>query len=193
MLPSKSKNTSLLFDCFDTEKIVNTPTDPKSILNSFNKLFFCNIGKNLADDISQSDTIQHFSNYLSNRVSDSIFLKSPNTTEISNVILSLNTNKAVGHDDISAYFLKVASTIIAPYLQCFFEFSFLNGIFPENCSLAKIIPLHKKGNKINPSNYRPISILTCFSFLNVLCIIDFWNFSKNITLFINHNTDFRNT
>ena len=115
------------------------------------------------ENASQSDAIQHFSNYLPDRVSDSIFLKSPSTTEISNVILSLNTNKAVGHDDISAYFLKVASTIIAPYLQCFFEFSFINGIFPENCSLAKIIPLHKKGNKTNPSNYRPISILTCFS------------------------------
>ena len=59
VLPSKSKSTSSFFDCFDTEKIVNTPTDPKSILNSFNK-FFCTIGKNLADDIPQSDTIQHF-------------------------------------------------------------------------------------------------------------------------------------
>ena len=158
IIPLKSKSTSSFFDCFNTKKIVNTSTDPKSIPNSFNK-FFCTIGKNLADDIPQSDTIQHFSNYLSNHVSDSIFLKSPSTTEILNVIFSLNTNKAVGHYDISAYFLKVASTIIAPSLQ----FSFINGIFPENCSLAKIIPLHKRGNRTNPSKYRPISILTCFS------------------------------
>ena len=162
VLPSKSKSTSSFFDCFDTEKIVITPTDPKSILTSFKK-FFCTIGKNLANDIPQSNTTQHFSNYLSNRVSDSIFLKSPSATEIPNVILSLNTNKVVGHDDISACFLKVASTIIAPYMQCFFEFSCINGIFLENCSLAKIIPLYKKENKTNPSNYRPISILTCFS------------------------------
>ena len=79
VLPLKSKSTLSFFDCFDTEKIVNTPTDPKSILNSLNK-FFCTIGKNLADDIPQSDTIQHFSNYLSNCVSDSIFFKSPSTT-----------------------------------------------------------------------------------------------------------------
>ena len=45
----------------------------------------------------------------------------------------------------------------------FFEFSFLNGVFSENCSLAKIIPLYKKVNKTNPSNYRPISKLTWFS------------------------------
>ena len=87
--------------------------------------------------INSFDTIQHFSNYLSNRVSDSIFLKSPSTTEISEVILSLNRNKAVGHNDISAYFLKVASTIIAPYLQCFFEFSFLMAYFLKTAHLLK--------------------------------------------------------
>ena len=81
MLPSKSKNTFLFFDCFNTEKIVNTATYPKSIINSFNK-FFCTLCKNLEDNIPQSDSIQNFSNYLFNRVSDSIFLKSPSSTEI---------------------------------------------------------------------------------------------------------------
>ena len=36
-------------------------------------------------------------------------------------------------------------------------------IFPENCTRAKIIPIHKKGDKTNPTKYRPISILTCFA------------------------------
>ena len=31
------------------------------------------------------------------------------------------------------------------------------------CRGAKIIPIHKKGDKTNPNNYRPISILTCFA------------------------------
>ena len=69
------------------------------------------------------------------------------TSEIPDVTLLLNVNKAVGHDEISAYFLKVATTVIAQYLQCFLEFSFFNDIIPENCSLAKILPLHKKENK----------------------------------------------
>ena len=72
-------------------------------------------------------------------------------------------NKAVGHDNIPAYFLRIAAPNIAPYLQCFIEFAFVNGIFPESCTRAKIIPIHKKGDKTNPNNYRPISILTCFA------------------------------
>jgi len=76
---------------------------------------------------------------------------------------SLNVNKAVGHDNIPAYFLKNAATAIAPYLQYFIKFSFKNGVFPDSCTLAKIIPLYKKRNKTDPNNCRPISLLSCFS------------------------------
>ena len=72
-------------------------------------------------------------------------------------------NKAVGNDNIPSYFLRIAAPNVAPYLQCFIEFAFVNGIFPENCTRAKIIPIHKKGDKTDPNNYRPISILTCFA------------------------------
>ena len=37
------------------------------------------------------------------------------------------------------------------------------GIFPEKLKLSKVISLFKKGDKLDVSNYRPISILTCFT------------------------------
>ena len=37
------------------------------------------------------------------------------------------------------------------------------GIFPEKLKLSKVIHLFKKGNKLDVNNYRPISILTCFT------------------------------
>ena len=83
--------------------------------------------------------------------------------EIIACIGSLNANKAVGYDNIPAYFLKVAVPIIASHLCFLIDYAFLNGIFPDNCKIAKVIPIHKKGKKDNPSNFRPISILTCIS------------------------------
>ena len=80
-----------------------------------------------------------------------------------NHILSLNDNKAIEHDDIPAYFLKVSSTVIAPYLQIFTNFIFNNGLFSNNCKIAKRAPIYKNGSKEEINNYRPISILTCFS------------------------------
>ena len=47
--------------------------------------------------------------------------------------------------------------------MCYFiDNAFRLGIFPQNCK-AKIIPLYKTGKPNNLTNYRPISILTCFS------------------------------
>ena len=40
---------------------------------------------------------------------------------------------------------------------------FLLGIFPQSCKIAKVVPLFKSGGTENLSNYRPTSILTCFS------------------------------
>ena len=114
------------------------------------------------EDIPQHQN-NHYQNYLSKSVSDSIFFTAPTCDEIVNTIHSLNLNKAVSHDNIPAYFLRIAAPNVTPYLQHFIEFTFVNGIFPENCTRAKIISIHKKGDKIDPNNHRPISILTCFT------------------------------
>jgi hypothetical protein len=38
-----------------------------------------------------------------------------------------------------------------------------SGIFPEKLNYAELKPLFKVGCKSDPSNYRPISLLTSFS------------------------------
>ena len=78
-------------------------------------------------------------------------------------ILSINMNKAVGHGNLHPFFLCITSTFITPYLHSFIEYSFINGVFPDNCTIAHIVPLFKNGKRDEPTNYRPISILSCFS------------------------------
>ena len=65
------------------------------------------------------------------RVSSSIYLNISNPTEIFNAIYSLKNNKTIGHDDIPAFFLRIASSVIFPYLQVFIEFCFTEGFFPK--------------------------------------------------------------
>jgi fructose-1,6-bisphosphatase/inositol monophosphatase family enzyme len=38
-----------------------------------------------------------------------------------------------------------------------------SGIFPDRLKYAEIKPLYKGGRKNDPSNYRPVSLLTSFS------------------------------
>ena len=51
-----------------------------------------------------------------------------------------------------------------------FNYSILNGVFPHDWKVAKVIPLFKKGLKTMLDNYRPISILPAISkaFENIL-------------------------
>ena len=72
-------------------------------------------------------------------------------------------NKAVGQDNIPAFFIKTANLVIAPYLLILYDHAFSRGIFPDILKIAKVFPVHKNGNKNDPNNYRPISILSTFS------------------------------
>ena len=96
-------------------------------------------------------------------MSESMYLESPTLSEIINSLQSLNANKAVGHDNIPPYFLKVAVFTIAPFLHLLVEFAFDNGLFLEACKTAKVVPIHKKGDKNDLFNYRLISILKSLS------------------------------
>ena len=119
--------------------------------------------------------------YLTNTISSTIYLEPPTSNEILNLILSLNNNKALGQDNIPAYFLKVSRYVITPHLKYFKNFIFNNGVFPRNCKIAKVVPIFKNGCKEETYNYRPISILTCFS-----KIIEKMIYNRLITFFFKH-------
>ena len=160
VLPTNRKNVTATSPCLlkINDCSVSAPHDIANYLNDF----FSTIGSKLAERIDNSSKRDYFS-YLTSRISSSIFLDIPSMTEINNAISSLNINKSYGHDQISPYFLRIASHVVTPFLHLFVQFSFTNGIFPKNCTIAKIIPIFKKGDRQSPTNYRPISILTCFS------------------------------
>ena len=44
-----------------------------------------------------------------------------------------------------------------------FNISLAKGIFPDKLEIARVTPIFKKGNNTLVTNYRPISVLPCFS------------------------------
>ena len=72
------------------------------------------------------------------------FLELPTSTKIIAAIQLLSVNKAIDHGQIPPCYLRIAADVIAPYMQYLLSFLFIEGIFPESCTIAKVILLYKK-------------------------------------------------
>jgi len=83
--------------------------------------------------------------------------------EVYEMIISLDTSKANGSDGISATMLKGTAHSINPVLTHLFNMSIESGIFPDKWKLSLVVPIPKGGDHSNPSNYRPISLLSVIS------------------------------
>ena len=88
-----------------------------------------------------------------------------------NLINSLKSNKADGHDNILLYFLKILGYIIALPFSLILKCCLTAGIFPSKLKLAKVVPVFKKGPADQLTNYRPISLLPSSSkvFERIIC------------------------
>ena len=136
-------------------------TDPKVISNEFNN-FFVNIGPKLANKIGTSH--QNCFKYLSNPIQNCFFMLPVFENEIIKIIGSFDQNKSPGHDEISNFLIKkkMAKELSIP-LAAVFNLSITKGILPKDFKKAKVIPIYKKDDAELYSNYRPVSILPCFS------------------------------
>ena len=81
--------------------------------------------------------------------------------EVSRCIDRLNNGKASGIDRILNEHIKTTKyTFITIYVKLF-NLVLDSGCFPEQWSTGMISPIYKKGDRSNPQNYRPITILSC--------------------------------
>lgn len=94
---------------------------------------------------------------------NTFFFHPVDSYEVIDTIRSLKNKKSVGADFISVRMLKSMSEYIAEPFSNLINLSISSGCFPELLKHATVIPVHKKNDMEDVSNYRPISILGVFS------------------------------
>ena len=75
----------------------------------------------------------------------------------------LNTSRSPGNDSVHAVVLRHTSAAVSVPLAIIFNKSLSTGKFPAVWKSANVTPIHKKGDRMDPGNYRPISLLSIIS------------------------------
>jgi len=94
---------------------------------------------------------------------DSFFMSPITEDEVVKIINKFDQNKSPGHDGIENFIIKRIANEISKPLTIIFNQSISTGNVPNQLKTAKVIPLYKKDNAEIYSNYRPVSLLPCFS------------------------------
>ena len=155
---NKNKVKMELSDHFKVNETMTS--DPVEISNKFNE-YFINVGPKLAERIQNNNV--NFTTFLGQRSVNSIFLDAVTEKEVEIEISNLSGNKSCGHDEIPPKLVKEISKQIVKPLTHIYNQSLLTGVIPNELKIALVTPVFKANSKEEFSNYRPISVLPCFS------------------------------
>ena len=82
--------------------------------------------------------------------------------DVFHALAGLNPRKAYGPDGVPPIVRNCAS-VLAPCLVKLFQLCLSTSTFPSCWKFAYIQPVPKKGDRSNPSHYRPIALISCLS------------------------------
>jgi len=135
--------------------------DRKKISNVFAEFFTGKVDKILNDYIpSEPDGLKEITDF------------EPFTeVDIGSAIDRLSNKKSAGMDCLSGFYVKMFKHILVPYLKDLFNLIQTKGEIPPTWKIAKIIPIHKKGNTNNVENFRPVSNISSIAKIFELCVL----------------------
>ena len=134
-------------------------TDTLDICNHLNN-YFCNVAGDLVSSLTPTN-ISH-RQFMNAPILNSVFLEPVTKQELSILIDGLNLRKSPGYDNIGPKIIVDFSKYFITPLLFIFNKSISLGRVPDLLKISRVIPILKKSDKSNPTNYRPISMLSIF-------------------------------
>ena len=138
-------------------------TSPYRVSGAMNN-FFINKVRLLREKIPEArqDPLHKLRESMKNR-SCSFSIQPVSPSEVEKIIRNLRNSKSTGVDFIDTWVIKLVAKDILPAITHIVNLSILHSKFPNSWKLSKVVPLLKKGDPLEPKNYRPVALLPIFS------------------------------
>ena len=184
-----TKNKKTFPECISVDD--SETTDRLLICEEFNH-FFTQIGPCVQQNIQATSSL-NFNDYLKSDPGTEFHFSPVNKNVIADVIGKIKPKQSCGLDSLSVNLLKAIKDEISDALVILVNQTLATGIFPASLKIAKVIPIYKKGDINDLSNYRPISVLPVISKIYEKIIANQINeYFLNNKLFIDNQYGFRN-
>ena len=122
---------------------------------------------------------------------NSLSIKNENILKI---LKSLDENKACGIDGICNKILKHCAESLVQPISILANTSLESGCFPSAWKKANVVPVYKKNDKSEVTNYRPISLLSCPSkVVERLVFNEIYDHCAKFNLLSGKNSGFKKT
>ena len=142
-------------------EIISDPSDITECLNQH----FTGCAKSIKTHKPVS-VLKPLENFLNDKFQSSTEMFTINEISHDDVLLSLkklNIRKGTGLDGLGPKLLKLSANVIYKPITHIINTSIRTNVFPSILKKARITPLFKNGERENPNNYRPISVLPTIS------------------------------
>ena len=91
-------------------------------------------------------------------VSGAFKVRTVTLPELSHALRGMSSSRASGEDGVTVQMLRSTFPVVGPHLLHVINCSLSTGEVPQRWKEACVVPLHKKGDRGDPGNFRPLSI-----------------------------------
>ena len=130
---------------------------------------------------------------MTQRQSKTVFFSPATPKEVTSIICRLKSKKAARKNDVDTKFSQNSNLITSPIICDFLNSCVEQGSFPDALKVPEV-PVFKKGDSNQATNYRPISLLSQFSkILEKLVFTRLYSFFEKFDLLSLRQYCFRKT
>lgn len=167
-LISSKKNTKLIWKAINQlsgkPPVSVTPSTGNLSADSINKHFISVAQKTVPVDHTKCNDLLALKDFCeSKNIQSKCKFEFISVHEVYKELCLLKQTNSRGLDDLDSKILKISAPIISEHITYIYNLCIEKCHFPKAFKDAKVLPLFKSGDPNDPSNYRPISILSTLS------------------------------